>query len=990
MKNNFYKKLLLVIPFLISGFTIYAQQATITGQVLDETNNPLPYASVDVKGTTIGTSADINGKFAIIGVPVGSQTIEFSYVGYETKLAPVTVAKGKSMELNAKLAPITIQGKEVVITAQARGQAQAINQQLNALGIVNVVSVDKMKELPDNNAAEAIGRLPGIMVQRDGGEGSKVIIRGLDPKYSTVSVNGVVAPASSATDRSTDLNLISPDIISGIEVSKANTADQDADGMGGTVNLLVKEADANRRLTVSAQGGYSGQIQQVSNYKATLFYNDRFFNKKLGVMLAGNIESYDRSADRLTVSYYPNGFNTPQIDNESLRATSTRRNRYNGSAIFDFRINANHVIKMVNMYSQTSSDIFERRKTYLLQDDANPNQLRYEQTSSNPTSYMVSSALDGKHILGNTELTWAASYAQTKSQTPNANTLQFRQAGQGFIDPGTASYLDPLEATNPDNTSEDIRAFYLRQGIYLSTHNNESEWSAKLDYKIPFSFFDKQVSGNIKLGGKWRAKDRNRVSDRWSAQVYNTGVGNNSVATVPDRFQYEPDFSTNGLIGIMSFLDPDFSAPRFLNGESPYLNINYALDRNKVRQFFNNNNPYPMIVPDFSGNNTVSGNLYQYTPNSKVQDEYAGSEDIYAGYLMGEINIGKMITFIPGVRLDYQTLHYWAWSGEGISDNIDDDVNLVSLTKQWANNTQLFVLPQIHLKVKPVSWFDVRLAYTQTISRPDYNYLAPRTQIYTTVKQINYTTTKLKSSKSENYDLIFSFFSNKYGLFTAGLFRKNIRDFIYQRTAAITPGTATDPSVFGLENTYNGYTITYPLNNPGDSYINGIEIEGQTNFHWLPQSVKALRGIVLSGNISMMKSRSEYYNIVPRSTTEGVVNVDTIYVDRLLMQPSLLANISLGYDIKGFSARVSYAYQGDVLTTAQTRADGYDKTSTKAFSRWDLQLKQKLNKTVSFYFNMTNIFNTPDKGYMNATGFNTSIGYYGMGMNLGVKIDLRN
>ena len=295
--------------------------------------------------------------------------------------------------------------------------------------------------------------------------------------------------------------------------------------------------------------------------------------------------------------------------------------------------------------------------------------------------------------------------------------------------------------------------------------------------------------------------------------------------------------------------------------------------------------------------------------------------------------------------------------------------------------------------MKPVPWFDVRLAYTQTISRPDYNYLAPRTQIITTSQQITYSTTKLKSSKSENLDVILSFFSNKYGLFTVGAFRKNIRDFIYQRTAAIVAGTATDPSVFGLDNIYNGYAITYPLNNPGKSYINGIEIEGQTNFRWLPSNVRALRGIVLSGNISFMKSRSEYpaTNISFTSGSGGAinyVNTDTMYVDRLLNQPSLLANISMGYDIKGFSARISYAYQGNVLVVPQQRPDGYDRQSTKAFSRWDLQLKQKINKKVSLYFNMTNIFNTPDKGYQNVNGFYTSVGYFGMGMNLGVKVDI--
>ena len=983
MKKNFKRKILCTALFLFffSGFVGFAQQSTVTGTVLDEQNNPMPYASVEVQKTTIGATADINGKFAVTGVPVGKQTIVISFLGYQTKLLPVTVETGKTIDLKVKMDPVAIQGKEVVITAQARGQAQAINQQLNANGIVNVVSADKIKELPDANAADAAGRLPGIMVQRNNGEGDMLIIRGLDPKYSSVALNGVVTPPSSATDRSTSMNLISPDIISGIEVSKANTADQDADGMGGTVNVLVKEADAKRRLDVSAQGGYSGQIDQYSNYKATLFYSDRYFDKKLGLMLAGNIESYDRSADKLDVSYdCPGYFQLPQINIEKLTATSDRRNRYNGSAIFDFRFNSKNSVKMVNMFSQTNDDIFQRQKSYYMV-SGNSNQLRFQGILSNSASYMVSNAFDGKHILGNTELDWAVARSQTNSRKPNENTLQFRDPSP-FPDVTTAASLNPLTAI-ASATQEDIRQFYLYQGIFMSYHNNETEWSGKLDYKIPFSFLNKQISGNIKLGGKMRIKDRVSVSDRWSASVYaNTGA--NSVLNVVDRFLYEPNAS--GLLGIMSFLDPNFSAPRFLNGMSPSVNVNYALDRKKVAQFFNNNNPYPLFVPT---QNITTGNLYQYMPNQKVQNDYTGHEDLYAAYLMGEINIGKMITFIPGVRLDYQYVRYTAYKGMNISDNnLDAPMDLGTIQKTLDSNTQINILPDFHLKIKPVSWFNIHLAFTETLARPDYTYLAPRTQIDPTSQMITFSSTKLRSTKSDNFDIICSFYTNKYGLFTIGAFRKNITDFIYKRTAYIVQGTPTDPSVFGLTNDYLGYQVNYPLNNTGKSYIQGLEIDAQTNFRWLPGEVRILRGIVFSGNATFMESQSHYQMTTFKSLPTGMVNADSIFTDRLVKQPNLLLNASLGYDYKGFSGRISYSYQDNVMITPSQRIDGYDRQTTLAFQRWDLQLKQKINKKLSVYFNMTNIFNAPDRGVQDCTGFYTSVGYYGMGMNLGIKYDL--
>jgi TonB-dependent receptor len=971
--------------------TVLAQYATIVGTVTDkEDKSPLPSAAIIVKGTTIGTIADINGKYTLTRVPLGKQQIDFSYLGYQSQLFTINAVAGNPIELHVTLNADAIQGLEVVITGQAKGQTQAINQQLNAPGIVNIVSIEKMKELPDANAAEAVGRLPGVMVQRNGGEGEKVIIRGLDPKYSTVAVNGVVAPSSSSTDRSTNMNLISPEIISGIEVMKANTADRDADGMGGTVNMLVKEADKDRKLNITGQGGYSGQLKEFSNFKGVLFYNDRFFNSKLGLMLAGNMESYDRSSDQLRVSYDVSGdpvppafYVQPYITNEKLESNIERRNRYNASAIFDFSPAIGHTIKMVNMFSQTNRDSYSRQKGFSFDNG----QLRFSQTDFKQTSWMLSNAINGVHKIGTTELIWSASRSHTDSRSPDQHTFEFRHTGGFAIPPATVSLMDPLDVPNPVNLNEKMNVYNLYQGILLDTQNKETEWSASLDYKIPFSFLAKQVSGFLKVGGKARFKDRERNTDRWSRRLdLNSGLN-----AIKDKGQYE--LSSSGGLGVMSFLDPNFQTTRFLNGFGQYLDVNYALDRQKVKDFYNQNNP------DERG---AAANLYQYTPAAKVKDDYKGTEDMYAFYLMGEFNIGRMITFIPGVRYDYSYVNYMAYKGDDVPDSYDAVNPEIKVEEQWAHFKQDYFLPQIHLKVKPLSWFDVRLAYTKTLSRPDYDYMAPRAQISPTSGTVIYSTPALRSSLSENLDLILSFYKPKLGLLTIGAFRKNIENFIYKRSAIMTNETDTDPANFNLPTTIAGYTITYPKNNTAQSYINGLEIEGQTNFRWAPQP---LTGVVLSGNLTFMHSQSSYsatlFQSIPNpnfgniNPTTGTVdrrrniltNKDTAYVDRLVKQPSLLANISLGYDIKGFSARLSFSHQANILNEPQTRPDGADKEVTIAFSRWDLQLKQKIFKQVSLFFNMTNIFNCPDRAIREVTGYYSAVEYYGMGANLGIKFD---
>ena len=163
--HNRILKIFILALICIWGESALAQRSTIVGTVTDsDIKEPMPFASVTVKGTTIGSVTDINGKYTLTGVPSGQQQIEFRYLGYQSQLLDVTVVPGKTVELNASLTSEAIQSLEVVIVGQAKGQTQAINQQLNSQGIVNVVSLEKMKELPDPNAAEAVGQ-----VTRDNG-----------------------------------------------------------------------------------------------------------------------------------------------------------------------------------------------------------------------------------------------------------------------------------------------------------------------------------------------------------------------------------------------------------------------------------------------------------------------------------------------------------------------------------------------------------------------------------------------------------------------------------------------------------------------------------------------------------------------------------------------------------------------------------------------------------------------------------------------------
>jgi len=144
---------LIVLMLLISSGL---SQGLLVGVVTDSlTKEPLIGANIYLEGTALGASTDMDGAYRIEAVPYGSYTLVFSYLGYRTKKMAITVDSKKRTKIDAGLIYDVIEGEEVVITAQADGQAEAINKQITANSIINVVSEERIQELPDANAAEA-------------------------------------------------------------------------------------------------------------------------------------------------------------------------------------------------------------------------------------------------------------------------------------------------------------------------------------------------------------------------------------------------------------------------------------------------------------------------------------------------------------------------------------------------------------------------------------------------------------------------------------------------------------------------------------------------------------------------------------------------------------------------------------------------------------------------------------------------------------------
>ncbi|MGD0337149.1 MAG: DUF2012 domain-containing protein, partial [Bacteroidota bacterium] len=251
-KNHGFAIFLIFLSILtVDGFA--QTSGKISGKVIDASANaPLYGAVVMLEGKAIGTTTIIDGTFILPSVPPGSYSLRVSYIGYKTITVKIEVKEGEQLEKNIKMEAINVTTAEMIVTAQASGQNSAINRQLTADNIMNAVSSARIQELPDANAAESVGRLPGVSVVRNGGEATQVVIRGLEPKYNSITIDGVPIPANDAGSfsitngdyakrsnnpggRSVDMSMISSSSLEGIEVFKTVTPDMDAAAIGGTV-----------------------------------------------------------------------------------------------------------------------------------------------------------------------------------------------------------------------------------------------------------------------------------------------------------------------------------------------------------------------------------------------------------------------------------------------------------------------------------------------------------------------------------------------------------------------------------------------------------------------------------------------------------------------------------------------------------------------------------------------------------------------------------
>ncbi len=957
--------LILFLFLLLPGLSVFAASTgEISGSVFDKsTGSPLPGANVSIKGTAFGAATDMEGQYRILRVPAGEYTIVVTYIGYEVEELPISVQANRSSKLDVELVFEIVEGEEVVITAQREGQAAAINQQVRSNTIVNVVSKERIRELPDDNAAESVGRLPGVAIRRSGGEGERVNIRGLSPKFNSITVDGERVPAtgqgrdlfsikgsgpgSSSTltdDRSVDLSMISSEALGGIEVFKALTPDRDADAIGGAVNFVTSKAPQGFKARVNVLGGYTGYHKSFNNLKLNSTLSNRFLNDKLGVLFSGAFQRADRSADRQTVDWIWQG--KVVLNGLTLNDITETRDRYNLNLNLDYDWGDHSSIMFTSMYNRSNREVLNRTMRYAIR----TNNGDYSSNWSKPSIYFYSTNLRGEHHTPFADIDWGVNYIATFDE----NDFSY---GYGFQDPGIFQSLDFVEEEGPfaasNNATVNLDAWggvpYGGGRSAREDKNIATQLNLKRSFNLSSAF-----SGYIKLGGKYRDKDRSFESS--GLKVRGTDFLNRFISEHPDyKVVRVNDLAMSNFLGAY---DPG----DFFEGKHPF---QATLDAKQPKEMFD---AYRSMWRD-----QVADGLGNYTAKERIS----------AGYAMAELSYLQRITLLGGARYEESNNDYTAiWRTDIVEDfydeTVDDLQGVFKDTTDGQINSNWF--PQVHLKIGLLQdnltgrGVDVRMAATKTLSRPDFLMLSPKTYISNTKSLIERGNPDLLPTMAWNYDLFLTAYS-KLGLVTIGGFYKELEDvaFLYSRKAR--------PELDGVA---DRYTVVDPQNSQELTMVKGLEFEIQTNFKWLPSPFD---GIVFYGNYAAIESEAKYpWTFVQFDPqTFKTVRIDSSRANQLPGQANNIVNLSIGYDKGRFSGRISYYYQDKVLDWVgeNEELDGW----IDEYARVDLSASFRLTEKMKLLLNINNINNRHDKSIQGIDKLVNSESIYGARTEFGIRYD---
>ena len=893
------------ISALLALCTVFANPAiaqsgkgTLAGRAVDTAGAVLRGARVRVEPGDVVSATDQLGEFTVSDLAPGQYKVTISYVGFLPYTSDVKVVAGQATRLDAVL-KVEAKGEQVTVVADALGVAEDINVQRTSDNILDVMSEGVIRSLPNANIADVVGRMPGVSLERDEGEGKYVQIRGTEPRLNNTTVDGVELPAPEDNVRQFKLDTIPSGIVESVQVNKTLAANQDADAIGGTVNLITKKAGDAPTLQIEGIGGFTPieNTRYVGLVSATV--GRRFgIDKRFGALFSGSYDYNGRGIDDIEPSPDPN-YLTPVYDSMDVREYRYQRKRYGFGGSLDYKLKDPASGLYLHYFLSDFRD-FGNKWVYALNDGGPPN----FSTSQRVPNYSAGSiAIGGKHVFTSSWLSWDLSVATSREGGAAGNPgADFQAVGSALSNlttcvnlPSPNFHLPQWDPSCFGNPTFDPNQWGLEDINTTSGDTSQVNLQGAISY-----------ARNYHLGSHFSTFE-------FGFKVRNAHKGQDAYSPVYDQTLFETAENPQAPPANCTGINQSNCTPLMTQYLSGFTNPHY---------YFGAYGPYgpvtsfTKITADL--NNLVSQNIMpldqEATQFGSDSANFDLTERVSAAYAMNTIESGRF-RLQTGLRIEATQLDILGYvvTQTQSQPNPNLNPNLSAVTTPAPANTWYWdPLPSVQLRYRITDDSDIRAVYARAISRPNPYDLVP----YVTVDQtsnpysVSVGNPNLKPEHANDYDVLYEHYLKPYGLLQAGFFYKQLSQPIYY---------LADPNYQGTQYPqYQGDIFDY-IENGINAKLYGVEFSYIQHLGFLhgPWS-----GFGIMANFSKTGSSA---GVLPLRTDNPA----------LQRQTPTMWNLSPSYDRGRFSARLGatynstsiYQYQWTQCTSAQAAGGGCEDPS---------------------------------------------------------------
>jgi len=864
MKKKIYSFLILLL--LTFGFTS-AQTGTLAGNIIDgEFIEPMAFANILVKGTTIGTTSDFDGKYQLELEP-STYTIVFSFVGYTTQeISDVVIKEGEVTPLDVTLTTNSLEAVVITTSIKRNTENAILNMQKKSVVVLDGLSAQAIKNTGASNLASAVKNIPGVSIEG----GKYVYVRGLGDRYTKSILNGIDIPGLDPDRNTIQMDLFPTNILDNVIILKSASAEYPADFTGGIVDIVTKDFPTKPEYTFSLGTGYNPDMH----------FNDKYLTYTGSDT---DVFGYDDGTRDLPIHRYqpiPGTF-----ENKLLLTTLTNRfqkelqaKQETSNANFDFGftlgnqydIGGDKIGYQASFSYKNQTTFYENRQDGAFvknSSDSSVNDLSFA-LKSNGSEGINNVVLNG--MLG---LTYKTDKSKFKA---NLLHIQNGESTAGSFDQvisqdGVGGGLEPLTKNALAYTERSVTNLLISGDHRFSDDENalNLEWkfsptfSKVMDKDHRITPLQQSGEGDFFISPSastfpiqlWR----NLVEENWAVKIDLDKTV--KLFGKPTKLKFG---------GAYTYKFRDFSIDDFtfnISGDDSFI-----ADGNVDNLLASENLWNPTTD---SGTHLVFGD--QFNPN----DAYEGEQIIGATYFSAEFNLSEKLITVFGVRSEFFNSYYTGQNNSSVYDNesILDAFDLfpsANLIYELTDNTNL------------------RSSYSRTTARPSFKE-ASVAQIFDLItNRLFIGSINLTPTYVNNFDLRYERFGEVGQMFAVSGFYKDFKDPIEQAFFLQAPTQLT-------------------VDNLGNAKVYGVELEVRQRLGFISEGLNNLK---FNANVSFIKSELTMSDDEFESRRLAARNGERIDRERNLQgQAPFLLNFGLDYNNSdiGLQTSLFFNVQGETL-----------------------------------------------------------------------------